>query len=48
MKLDEGQKPGEQFISLLASELVEIMGASQIPLTRRSDGRPNVILLSGL
>eukprot|EP01041_Mallomonas_annulata_P013768 gene13768-29279_t len=48
MKVEAGQKPGEQFISLLASELVQIMGEAQAPLTRRSDGRPNVILLSGL
>jgi signal recognition particle GTPase len=48
MKVDEGQKPGEQFVSLLAAELVETMGKAQVPLTRRSDGRPNVILMAGL
>ena len=48
MKVESGQKPGEQFISLLAAELVQLMGEAQTPLTRRSDGRPNVILLSGL
>jgi len=48
MKVGSGQKPGEQFISLLAAELVELMGKAQTPLTRRTDGRPNVILLSGL
>lgn len=48
MKVEEGQKPGEQFISLLAAELVEIMGQAQVPLNSRSDGRPNVILMAGL
>ena len=48
MKVEAGQKPGEQFISLLAAELVDIMGQSQIPLIKRSDGRPNVILMAGL
>ena len=48
MKVDAGQKPGEQFISLLAAELVDIMGMAQVPLARRSDGRPNTILLCGL
>ena len=48
MKVEAGQKPGEQFISLLAAELVEIMGQSQIPLIKRTDGRPNVILMAGL
>lgn len=48
MKVESGQKPGEQFISLLAAELVETMGKSQAPLIRRTDGRPNIILLAGL
>lgn len=48
MKVESGQKPGEQFIALLAAELVEIMGQAQVPLTRRSDGRPNIILMCGL
>jgi signal recognition particle subunit SRP54 len=48
MKVEPNQKPGEQFISLLAAELVEIMGKEQSPLVRRRDGRPNVILLAGL
>ena len=49
MKVDTTkQKPGEQFISLLAAELVETMGQAQTPLVRRSDGRPNVLLLCGL
>ena len=49
MKVDTSkQKPGEQFISLLAAELVETMGQAQTPLVRRSDGRPNVLLLCGL
>ena len=48
MKVGAGQKPGEQFISLLATELVEIMGQAQAPLVKRSDGRPNIILMSGL
>ena len=48
MKVASGKKPGEQFIELLAAELVEIMGKEQVPLTRRTDGRPNIILLAGL
>ena len=48
MKVEAGQKPGEQFIALLAAELVETMGKAQVPLTRRSDGRPNIILMAGL
>ena len=48
MTVEAGQKPGEQFISLLANELVEIMGQAQAPLARRSDGRPNIILMAGL
>lgn len=48
MKLEPNMKPGEQFISLLASELVETMGKEQAPLIKRSDGRPNVIVLAGL
>lgn len=48
MKVESGQKPGEQFISLLAAELVETMGKTQVPLIRRTDGRPNVILMCGL
>jgi len=48
MQVETGRKPGEQFISLLAAELVDTMGKNQAPLTRRSDGRPNVILIAGL
>jgi len=48
MKVEKDQKPGEQFISLLAAELVDIMGKSQTPLSKRSDSRPNTILLLGL
>ena len=48
MKVESGQKPGDQFISLLAAELVETMGKAQVPLTRRTDGRPNIILMCGL
>jgi signal recognition particle GTPase len=48
MKVEAGRKPGEQFISLLAMELVEVMGQAQVPLTKRTDGRPNIILMSGL
>jgi signal recognition particle subunit SRP54 len=48
MKVDANTKPGEQFISLLASELVDTMGKEQAPLMKRGDGRPNVILLAGL
>lgn len=48
MTVESGQKPGEQFIALLAAELVETMGKAQVPLTRRTDGRPNIILMAGL
>jgi len=48
MKLDAGQKPGEKFIQFLAAELVETMGSTQVPLTKRTDGRPNIILMAGL
>ena len=48
MKVDPKQKPGEQFISLLAAELVETMGKEQAPLTKRTDGRANVLLMAGL
>lgn len=48
MKVEASQKPGEQFINLLAAELVEVMGKEQDPLKRRSDGRPSIILLAGL
>ena len=48
MQVDSKTKPGEQFISLLAKELVEIMGSLQTPLAKRTDGRPSIILLAGL
>ena len=48
MQVDSKLKPGEQFISLLAKEMVEIMGSSQEALTKRTDGRPSIILLAGL
>lgn len=48
MKVGGNQKPGEQFISLIAAELVDIMGQSQAPLTKRTDDRPTTILLLGL
>ena len=48
MKVEAGQTAGEQFIALLAAELVEIMGQAQIPLIKRTDGRPNIILMAGL
>jgi len=48
MQIDKNQKPGEQFISLLAKALVDVMGEAQAPLLRRSDNRPNIILLLGL
>jgi signal recognition particle GTPase len=47
MKVEKDRKPGEQFISLLAVELVDLMGAAQVPLIRRTDGRPTIILMSG-
>ena len=48
MKVDSGNKPGQQFIELLAAELVDIMGKNQVPLIKRTDGRPNIILMAGL
>jgi signal recognition particle subunit SRP54 len=48
MKVESRQSPGEQFISLLASEMIDTMGKAQVPLIRRTDGRPTVIVLSGL
>ena len=35
-------------MKVMNDELVEIMGAEQAPLARRSDGSPTVILLAGL
>ena len=48
MKVEAGKKPGEQFISLLAAELVDIMGQKQEALIKRVDGKPTSILLHGL
>lgn len=38
----------QQFVKVMNDELVEIMGAEQAPLARRTDGKPTVILLAGL
>jgi len=48
MKVTGDQKPGEQFISLLAAELVDVLGKMQAPLVSRSDGRPKIIMMCGL
>ena len=48
MKVQPGQTPGEQFISLLGKELVETMGSERSDLVKRSDGRPSTILMAGL
>jgi signal recognition particle subunit SRP54 len=48
MKVEPNQTPGEQFIALLAAQLVEIMGQTQATLIKRTDGRPTVIILAGL
>ena len=48
MNVPKGKTPGEQFITLLAAELVDAMGTEQVPLSRRTDGRPNIILMAGL
>ena len=48
MQVNADQKPGEQFVSLLAAELVKTMGETQAPLAKRADGRPSVILMAGL
>lgn len=40
--------PEQQFVKVMNDELVEIMGAEQSPLARRTDGKPTVILLAGL
>lgn len=43
-----GVTPEQQFVKVMNDELVEIMGAEQSPLARRTDGKPTVILLAGL
>lgn len=43
-----GVTPEQQFVKIMNDELVEIMGAEQAPLARRTDGKPTVILLAGL
>ena len=48
MKVEAGKNPGEQFVSLLAAELVDVMGQKQEALIKRTDGRPTSILLLGL
>lgn len=48
MKLVDGVTPEQQFVKVMNDELVEIMGAEQAPLARRTDGSPTVILLAGL
>lgn len=40
--------PEQQFVKVMNDELVEIMGAEQAPLARRTDGKPTVVLLAGL
>lgn len=48
MKISANQQPGQQFIGLLATELVRLMGETQTPLIKRKDNRPTVILMLGL
>ena len=49
MEVAANTKPGEQFMMLLAKELVDTMGSTVEPLApRRTDGRPTVILMAGL
>ncbi|CAN0119483.1 unnamed protein product [Scytosiphon promiscuus] len=48
MKLVDGVSPEQQFVKVMNDELVEIMGAEQAPLARRTDGKPTVVLLAGL
>ncbi|CBN76263.1 PFfh, plastid Ffh subunit of the signal recognition particle [Ectocarpus siliculosus] len=48
MKLVDGVTAKQQFVNVMNDELVEIMGAEQAPLARRTDGKPTVILLAGL
>ncbi|CAN0464752.1 unnamed protein product, partial [Hapterophycus canaliculatus] len=43
-----GVSPEQQFVKVMNDELVEIMGAEQAPLARRTDGKPTVVLLAGL
>lgn len=43
-----GVTPEQQFVKVMNDELVEVMGAEQAPLARRTDGNPTVILLAGL
>lgn len=48
MKVAPDTKPGQQFIGLLAQELVNTMGQAETPVIKRKDGRPTVIMLLGL
>ena len=48
MKVEASMSPGQQFVSLLAAELVEIMGKEQSPLLRSETTRPTTVLLLGL
>lgn len=48
MKLAFNQKPGEQFMNILAASLVDIMGSTESPLAKRDDGAPTTIVLLGL
>lgn len=48
MQVVKGQKPGDQFIGLLAEELMELMGKENAPLAKRKDSRPTTILMLGL
>lgn len=48
MKVEKDVKPGVQFISLLAAELVAVMGDANAPLAQRTDNKPTTILLLGL
>lgn len=48
MKVAENETPGKQFISLLAADLVEVMGSSKAPLNPRIGTNPATLVLVGL
>lgn len=48
MTVQPNESPGKQFISLIAAELVEVMGSKNVPLNPRVGDNPATILLVGL
>lgn len=48
MKVAKGLSPGQHFMGLIANELISTMGGEQVPLAKRTDSKPTVIMLFGL